>query len=68
MKKITAIEDKVDYLLSAFNDAFPFVVTPETTVAEQQTASIKPTFANIEASHSKEIMKNVYSHRNFLRT
>ena len=34
-------------------------VAPETTVVEKQTASIKPTFASIVASHSKEAMKNV---------
>ena len=42
MTKITAIENKVDYLLFTFNDASPFAVIPGITIAEKQTASIKP--------------------------
>ena len=47
---------KVYYPLSALNDALSFVDASVTTVKNKQT-SIKPSFASLVASHSKELMK-----------
>ena len=49
--EIKAIGNKVDYLLSVFNDASSFLDTPLITVTKKQKSSLKLSFVTTVASH-----------------